>query len=173
VTVPPWSDLVVVFGIVLSTGWWMARLWRRGLRGGRYVAAAAVGFLGLTLVVTMTAHCIDVLWRLAAGTGYDGEAFVYNFRTYSLLLLGTVLIAVGVRLLRVSSSIGASPDARGPALRAILTAFALVAPLIPIHGFFAIPLSAMAGVAMFLVLWRVHPVARPAETVLAVAAIPG
>jgi hypothetical protein len=172
-TVPPWSDLVVLFGIVLSTGWWVARLRRRGLRGRRFAAAAAVGLLGLTLVVTMSAHCLDVLSRLAPGTGYGGAAFVYNFRTYSLLLLGAVLIGGGVRLLRVSPSIGASPDARGRALRAILTVFALVGPLIPIHGFFAIPLSLMAAIALFLVLWGAPPVLRPAETVAAVAAIPG
>ena len=170
---PPWSDLAVLFGIILSTGWWMARLRRRSARGGRYAAAAVVGFLGLTLVVAMTAHCLDVLSRLALGTGYDGAAFVYDFRTYSLLLLGAVLIAVGVRLLRVSSSIGTSTDARGPALRAILAALALVVPLTPIHGFFAIPLSAIAGVALFLVLWRINPATRPVEAVEAMAAIRG
>jgi hypothetical protein len=170
---PPWSDLAVLLGIILSTGWWMVRQRRRGLRGGRYAAAAAVGFLGLTLVVTMTAHCLDVLSRLAIGTGYDGAPFVYNFRTYSLLLLGAVLIAGGVRLLHVASFIGTPVDARGPAVRSLLAVLALVAPLIPVQGFFAIPLSAMAGVAVPLVLWQVRPVTRPAEPVVAVAAAPG
>jgi hypothetical protein len=170
--VPPWSDLAVLLGLVLSTGWWIARLRLRGFRGGLFAAAAAVGFLGLTLIVTMTAHCLDVLSRLVIGTGYDGATFVYDFRTYSLLLLGTVLISVGVRLLRIASVVGTSADVRGPALRALLAVLALVAPLIPIQAFFAIPLTAIAGVAMLLVLWRVHPVVRPADTGVATA-IPG
>ena len=156
----PWSDLVVLLGIVTSIGWWMIRLRRQGLRGGRYAAAGVVGFLGLTLVITMTAHSIDVFSRLVVGTGYDGAAFGYNFRTYALLLLGSVLIAAGARLLSVAWSIGNRRDARGPVARPILVVLALVVPLIPIHGFFAIPLSATAGAAMLLVLWRLGPVTR-------------
>jgi hypothetical protein len=156
---PPWSDLVVLLAIFVSTGWWMVRLHRRGLRGGHYAVASAVALLGLALIVTMTAHCLDVLSRLASGTGYDGAAFVYNFRTYSLLLLGGVLIACGGRLLRVSSLISeSSADARLQALRAVLTVLAVVIPLIPIQGFFAIPLCVIAGLAMLLVLWRVPSV---------------
>jgi hypothetical protein len=172
---PPWSDLVVLLGIFVSTGWWMLHLHRRGLRGGRYAAASAVAFLGLALVLTMTAHCIDVLSRLAVGTGYDGAAFVYNFRTYSLMLLGAILIACGARLVRVSLLIGASgTEARVQAIRAVLMVLALVAPLIPIQGVFAIPLCVVAGVAMLLVLWHVRPTARPAEAApAAVAPIAG
>jgi hypothetical protein len=171
--VPPWFDLVVLLGIVISTVWWTIRLRRRGLRGGRFAAAALVGFLGLALLFTMTAHNIDVLSRLVVGTGYDGAVFGYNFRTYSLLLLGSVLIAAGARLLSVSSSIGTQRDARGPAARVILIVLALVVPLIPIHGFFAIPLSATAGAAMLLVLWRVSPVTPATDPMMAVAAIRG
>jgi hypothetical protein len=165
--VPPLSDLAVLLGTFVSTGWWMLRLRRRGLRGGRYAAASAVALLGLSLIITMTAHCLDVLSRLAIGTGYDGAAFVYDFRTYSLLLLGTVLIASGARLVRVSHRIGASAvEARAEATRALLVVLALVAPLVPIQGFFAIPLCAMGATAMLLVLWCVRPVDRPAQPAL-------
>jgi hypothetical protein len=172
---PPWSDLAVLIGIVASTGWWMRRLRRRGLRAGRYAAASAVGFLGLTLVIMMTAHCLDVLSRLAVGTSYQGAAFVYDFRAYSLLLLGVVLIACGTRLLRVSLRIGGSAtEVRVEAIRALLAVLALVTPLVPIQGFFAIPLCAIAGLAMLLVVWRVLPAARPAEPLLRTEApVPG
>jgi hypothetical protein len=170
---PPWSDLAVLLGILCSTGWWVTRLRRGSIRGGGFAAAAAVGFLGIVLVVTMTAHCLDIVSRLAVGTGHDGAAFVYGFRTYSLLLLGALLIASGIRLLRLSSSLGTGASSRGPALRAVLVVLALVAPLIPIHGFFAIPLSVIAGLALSLVLWPIGPAGRPAEPVVGGAATSG
>jgi hypothetical protein len=46
------------------------------------------------------AHCIDILTRLAIGRGYDGSVFSYDFRVYSLFLLGLVLVGAGVQLLR-------------------------------------------------------------------------
>jgi hypothetical protein len=115
----------------------------------------------------MTAHCLDVLSRLAVGTGYDGLAFAYNFRVYSLLLLGLVLIACGLRLLRISLAISARmPEIRGQAVRAVATVLILVAPLIPIQGFFAIPLTVLSGVLLVLVLWRIRPAGAAPEPVL-------
>jgi hypothetical protein len=38
---PPWSDLVVVSGLVISTGWWTVRLRRRGLLLLGWVLTAA------------------------------------------------------------------------------------------------------------------------------------
>ena len=115
---PAWSDLLVLLAIGVSTGYWVRLIRRRGALGAGFAVASAVAFLGLVLIVTMTAHCLDVLSRLAIGAAYDGSAFGYNFP------LGTVLV--------------------------------LVTPLIPIQGFFAIPLS---------VRWCVAPsgaLARPA-----------
>jgi hypothetical protein len=68
---------------------------------------------------------------------------------------------------------GTFANVRGPAVRAILPVLALVVPLIPIQGFFAIPLSALAGAAMLLVVWRLRPIARPVEPVTPPAALPG
>jgi hypothetical protein len=159
---PPWFDLVVLLSIVVSTGWWMALLGRRQARGGRFLTASAVGFVGLALIATMVAHCIDVLSRLAVGTGHDGGPFTYNFRTYSLLLLGVALIASGAHLLRASLLMGASATgARADAVRGLLTVLLLALPLVPIHGFFAIPLSAIAGAAMVAVLWQAPPAPNP------------
>ncbi len=151
---PPWSDLLVLLGIVASTGYWLRLLRRRGLRGGRFAVAAAVALLGLVLIFTMTAHCLDVLSRLLIGAGYDGKAFVYDFRVYSLLLLGVVLIACGVRLLRISLGTGAGS---GHTVTAVLI---LVAPLIPIQAFFAIPLTVLSGSVLLLILWLAEPAQR-------------
>lgn len=167
---PPLSDLAVLLGILVATVWWIVRLRRRGLRGGRLAAASGMAFLGLVLVVTMVAHSIDVLSRLLIGTGYDGAAFAYGFRTYSLLLLGAVLIACGTWLLRLSLLVAASPlDGRRRAVLAVLTVLALVIPLVPIQGFFAIPLSAIAAVALLLVLWQLRPLRAPAAPGLSAA----
>lgn len=165
---PPWSDLLVLLGITVSTGYWVRLLRGRGLRGRGLALSSAVAFLGLVLIVTMTAHCLDVLARLAIGSGYDGRPLGYNFRVYSLLLLGLVLIACGLRLLRLSLAIGAQTrEMRGPALRALATVLILVVPLIPIQGFFAIPLSALSGVLLLVVLRRAQPGETPPERVLA------
>jgi hypothetical protein len=164
----PWSDLAVLLGIVTSTACWVRLLRRRGFRGDRFAVSAAVAFLGLVLIVTMTAHCLDVLSRLVIGTSYDGAPFVYSFRAYSLLLLGVVLIGSGLRLLRISLAIGApTADMRGQAIRAVATVLLLVAPLIPIQGFFAIPLSVLGGVSLLLVLWRMQPTDADPEQVIA------
>jgi hypothetical protein len=79
-----------------------------------------------------------------------------------------VLIGSGLRLLRISLAIGApTADMRGQAIRAVATVLLLVAPLIPIQGFFAIPLSVLGGVSLLLVLWRMQPTDADPEPVIA------
>lgn len=140
-----------MLGIVTSTGYWWRLLRVRGLQGGRFAVWATVAFLGLVLIVTMTAHCLDVLSRLVIGTGHDGKVFVYDFRAYSLLLLGIVLIACGLRLLRISLGTGAGPS------RTVTAVVILVASLTPIQPFFAIPLTVLSGAVLLLALWRAEP----------------
>jgi hypothetical protein len=71
---------------------------------------------------------------------------------YSLLLLGGILTACGVRLLRAAGAL-ADGDARGRASAAVAAtcALVLVLPLIPIQSFFAVPLSVL-GTLVPLVL---------------------
>ncbi|HEV2736807.1 MAG TPA: hypothetical protein VGV85_18350 [Longimicrobiaceae bacterium] len=147
----PLADIAVLLSIAISTPALVVLLRRRGLRGRRLFSAGLVGFYGVVLVVTMTAHCIDIFSRLCVGKGYDGAAFTYDFRVYGLMLLGVLLIACGARLLRSALEAGHADAARGTAARTTLLVLAVVAPLIPIHSFFAIPLTAL-GVLTLVVL---------------------
>lgn len=149
----PLSDIAVLLSIGVSTPALAALLWRRGVRGHRLLTSLWVGFVGLVLVASMVAHCVDVLSRLAIGTGYGGEAFVYNFRVYSLMLLGAVLIAAGAALLRVAPGLSTGDaSARKSALRTDLVVLAMVAPLIPIHAIFATALTVLAVVTLVVLL---------------------
>jgi hypothetical protein len=157
----PLADIAVLLSIGISTPALAVLLRRRGLRGRRLFSAWWVGFYGIVLVVTMAAHCIDVLSRLYVGRGYDGAAFTYNFRVYGLMLLGALLIACGARLLRSALEVGQPDAARGTAARTTLLVLAVVAPLIPIHSFFAIPLTVLGALTLLvLAVAGVHPRAR-------------
>jgi hypothetical protein len=146
----PLADIAVLVSIGISAPALAVLLRRRGLRRRRLFSAGWVGFYGVVLVVMMTAHCIDILSRLYVGKGYDGAAFTYNFRVYGLMLLGALLIACGVRLLRSALEVGHADAARGTAARTTLLVLAVVAPLIPIHSFFAIPLTALGALTLLV-----------------------
>jgi hypothetical protein len=150
----PSTDVAVLLAIGLAATAWLRWLWRSGVRGRRFAMCGWLGFLGLVLIIMLLAHCLDVLSRLYVGTGYGGAAFVYDFRVYSLLLLGVVLIGTGIRLL--GAAIGLSrrvPGARGTALRTLGIVLAIVAPMIPFQAFFAISLSVLSGFGLLLAAW--------------------
>lgn len=148
----PLIDIAVVLLVLGGTAGSAVWLWRRGTRGGPLLTAGCAAFYGVVLAVTMAAHSADVLSRLVVGTGHGGAAFVYDFRTYALLLLGALLFACGSGILRTVPGLGGrSGAARSTALRMTLLSLAVVAPLIPIHGVFAIPVTGI-GLLTLLVL---------------------
>ena len=150
----PSSDLIVLIAIGLGATAWVVWLWRNGVRGRRFAISAWLGFLGLVLVVALAAHCIDILSRLYAGTGADGGVFTYNFRVYSLLLLGVMLIGAGINLLRAALGLSRGmASARRSALRTLGLVVAIVLPLIPFQAFFAVPLGVLSAVTFPLVAW--------------------
>ncbi|HEV2149651.1 MAG TPA: hypothetical protein VGR37_19785 [Longimicrobiaceae bacterium] len=161
----PLPDIAVLLAIALGTPALGALLWRRGVRGRRFFTAMWVGFYGLVLTVMMTAHCLDVLSRLYVGRGYDGAAFPYDFRAYALLLLGALVVGCGARVLRAGLGLGsADPASRREGIRVTVAVLAVVAPLIPIHSFFAIPLTVLGVLTLAVLLWAAP---KPAERVLA------
>lgn len=93
--------------------------WRRGQRGWRLAALVFVSFYGVGLVVTMSAHCADIIHNLALrNRSMDGSPFAYNWRTYSLLLFGVLLIDRGIRVLRAARRFAAGdPAARSDILQ--------------------------------------------------------
>jgi hypothetical protein len=148
----PGIDLVVLVCVVLGCIGFGVRVWRRGARRRLLAGAIAAGSYGIVLTVSMSAHIVDILSRWSVGQGYDGTLIAYDFRLYSLLLLGGILTACGVRLLRAAGAL-ADGDARGRASAAVAAtcALVLVLPLIPIQSFFAVPLSVL-GTLVLLVL---------------------
>lgn len=134
----PYVDQMVlaslVAGLVASLAW----QWRRGLRGRHYLAGVLGLFYGLTLVAMLGFHGADVTWgvthHLASMTG---KPMTYDWRAYSLLLFGAVLVAQGVGCVRAAARMGpANPAARLSVLRRTALVLAIVLPIIPIHAFF-------------------------------------
>ena len=151
------SEIAVLLVITLGSVWFSRTLWRMGARGWQYAVAWSVRFLGLVLVTTMAAHLLEVMSRILVGLSFQGSPFPYDFRAYSLLLLGAVMVAVGAYLIHVAGVIGRGDNrARRDALRGVLVVLLLVVPLIPIQAFFAVPLSIIGGISLGLTLASVR-----------------
>jgi hypothetical protein len=149
----PNSDLVVLTGLALGVPISALILRRRGARGRSLFSATWLAFFGLTLFLMMATHSVEVVYNTLRGEkALDGSVWTYNFRVYSLLLLAAVLIVQGIRCLRAAPRLGSSETrARQEALRATLIVLAVTAPLIPVHAFFGVLLSAL-GVLTLAVL---------------------
>lgn len=157
----PLTDLAVLLTLGIATPVVVLLLRRRGLRGRRLFTAGWLGFYALVLVVSMAAHSVDIVWRLFVGRGYDGAATAYDFRVYSLVLLGAVLIGFGVRLLMATRELGRGlASARSGAAWTTLLALAVVAPLIPIQPVFAIPLTVLSALTLLVLAWAGAPPER-------------
>jgi hypothetical protein len=146
------SDILVLGGVVVGTALFF--LWHRSVhaRGRQLVAATWLGFFGLLLVISMFAHSIEVLAHVfRRDVALTGDPRAYDFRTYSLLLLGGVLIVIGAGVLRAAADVGRGrTGGRAHATRRTVAALAVVLPLIPIQAFFGILVSALAGVTLFV-----------------------
>jgi len=126
--------------------------WRRGQRGWRLAALVFVSFYGVGLVVTMTAHCADIIHNLALrNRSMDGSPFAYNWRTYSLLLFGVLLIDRGIRVLRAARRFAAGdPAARTDILKSGALILAITLPLIPVHAVFGVLMSVWSSLALIV-----------------------
>jgi len=127
--------------------------WRRGPRGWRLAALVFVSFYGVGVVAMMSAHCADIIHNvvLRNRSVVDGSAFTYNWRTYSLLLLGVLLIDRGIRCLRAPRRFAAGDTAaRIDILRNAGVVLAITLPIIPIHAFFGVLMSAWSSLALIV-----------------------
>jgi hypothetical protein len=150
----PYVDIAVLLSIATGTG---AALWllrARGARKRRLLLGGWAAFQGATLVAMMTAHSVEILYHLAAGhETIAGTPWRYDFRTYSLLLLGAVLSGVGIHLLRLAAALGRGEGgARRRGVWTELALLAVVAPLIPVHAFFGVILTTLAGLGVIILL---------------------
>lgn len=158
----PFTDLLVLIGIIIGTSIFTTVLWRQGARGRDLFAAGWLSFYGLVLTAAMLAHSVEVVGRaLAAHTAGSSVGAIYNFRLYSLLLLAALIIWAGVKCLRAAPSLSRrSVEARRTALRASVVVLAIVAPLIPIQRVFGTLLTVLSMISL-LVLTLGLPTPKP------------
>ena len=124
---PAWLLLVAAIG---ATIWFAAAT--RGRGAGALAAAGAVTFFCGALIASLGgAHTLAVISR-----ALRRPSFVYDFRLYSLVLLGACQIAGGLRCLSTSWNV-ARGDARAwkAALAATTLLLVVNVPLMPIQGF--------------------------------------
>ena len=148
-------DIDQVVQIVLLVGLIVVGIdhWRRGQRGWRLAALAFVSLYGVGLVATMSAHCADIIHNLVLRNRsfVNGSPFTYNWRTYSLLLFGVLLIDRGIRVLRAARRFaGGDASARTDILRNGAVVLAITLPIIPIHAFFGVLISVWSSLALIV-----------------------
>jgi hypothetical protein len=140
------SVLLVAVAATAAFCWRQVRLRRDGL----LIAAAAVVLLGALLMAGLaalhTGAVVAVALRRSTASG--GEGFSYDFRFYSLLLLGAVLLTLAVRCVAAAAGLArGEAGARRRALGGTLGLLAVDAPLIPIQAF-AVAFTVLAGLAL-------------------------
>ena len=127
--------------------------WRDGQRGWRLAALGFVSFYGAGLVAMLAAHCADIIYNtvLANTSIVDGSRFAYNWRTYSLLLFGVLIIGRGVRTLRATRRFSrGDATARRDMLHNAGVVLAITLPTIPIHAFFGTIMSVWSTLALII-----------------------
>jgi len=169
----PYVDQIVLASLVASLIASLVWQWRRGLRGRRYLAGVFGLFYGLTLVVMLGLHCVDVTWGVTHHiTSMTGKPMTYDWRTYSLLLFGAVLIVQGVGCVRAAARMGpADPAARVEVLRRAALVLAIVLPIIPIHAFFGYLIGGASTLTLAAVALGGHAARRQSAAPLAVSAV--
>jgi hypothetical protein len=139
------SEPVLLSVIAGSTLVAAVRFRRRGARGRQFAGATLLGFSGATLTTMLAAHNAEIVYRLLGNPLDTMPPLKYDFRSYSLLLVGVLLMVQGGRVLRAAAAVGRGDAvAHRVALRAGLVVLAIGAPIIPIHVFFGPITTALA-----------------------------
>jgi hypothetical protein len=134
---------------LLAAAWfaWRAARFRRSRAD---LAAATVQLaIGLLIALLSAVHSITVAVVAARRDG----PLVYDFRFYSLELLGGLLIALGLGLVFAAAGIARGEVmARRAAIGACLGLLAVNLPLMPLQGF-AIGFSVFAAIGLAVLLF--------------------
>lgn len=105
------------------------------------IASGVNFFCGLVVSFLISIHTSVILvFAFAGKSGETGEdAFTYNFRFYSLMLLGGMVLTLGLFCLRSARQISrGNISGWNRALRASIILILVCAPLIPLQFFAAI-----------------------------------
>ncbi len=136
---------LAVLGTVAATLLFLFGARRRGAPAALVTVGAIDLFCGLITFTLVAIHLSAVIGRAFSGKGLGGApAFTYNFRFYSLVLVG-LLIAVPAFLCASCARGLTRGDASAwkSALRSSVLLLAVNGPLMPIQGF-AIGLTGLA-----------------------------
>lgn len=158
----PLTDVLVLLLVFAGTAASAAMLRRQSFRGRSLFVGVWLSFYGLVLTAMMLAHSVEILYRTVASGVQGGAATrAYDFRLYSLLLLGALLIWAGVECLRAAPGLSrGSRSARRTALRATLAVLAIVVPLIPLQLVFGTLLTALSILSLAVLTWAARTTAH-------------
>ena len=149
----PYTDPIVLGLLILSLIGSLVYQWRRGLRGGRLGVVTFAMFYGLSVVVALGMHSVDVLYgltnRLQSSTG---RAFGWDWHTYSLLLFGVLMVWLGARCVRYALWMGrGDAGARTQFLRLAGVMLIVVLPIVWIQPLFGVAGSILSVIALLAV----------------------
>jgi len=168
------SEPVILSVIAGSTLVAAVRFRRSGARGRRFAGATLLGFSAAALTTMLAAHQAEVVYRLLGNPLDTMPPLKYDFRSYSLLLLGVLLMVQGVKIFRAAAAVSRGDAvARRLAVRAGLVVLAIGAPIIPINVFFGpittvLALLALGGAALARPVEAPHEQRWPAPKVVPV-----
>jgi hypothetical protein len=166
----PHIDQIVLSFILAGLIASIADHWRHGQRGRRLATLAFCSFFAVGLVTMMAGHCADILYNLvrANRSVVDGSTFTYNWRTYSLLLFGVLLIDRGIRCLRAARRFASGDSAaREDLLRNAGVVLAITLPTIPVHAFFGTLMSGWSSLALIVAAAGLRGTPQPIENTAA------
>ncbi len=129
---------------------------RRSGASGTFAAAGTLDFLyGLLVALLSAVHIVVVTnVRVRAALASSAGDFSYDFRFYSLMLLGAVLLVPALVCVRAAPAITrGDPDAMRRALRATLLLLAVNLPLVPVQPGFAVPFTMGAALNAGTLFW--------------------
>ena len=150
----PYTDPIVFGLLLLSLSGSLAYQWRRGLRGGRLAVVAFAMFYGLSVIVALGMHSVDVVYGLTHRlTSFStGRTFGWDWHTYSLLLFGVVMVWLGARCVRYALWMGrGDAGARTEFLRLAGVMLVVVLPIVWIQPLFGAAGSLLSAIALLVV----------------------
>ena len=135
-----YADLYALVLMLALVSYFLVRAWRGGVRGRRLAVGTWAYLFGTFITVMLSFHVAENLWRITPGTLIShGDKPGYDFRFYSLILFGVVMLVQGVSILKASKAIAFGDDAtRSTLIRRTLVVLALCVPIIPFQIFGAV-----------------------------------
>ena len=161
----PFTDALMLAVSLLGTVLFCRFLYRHPDFTGRKAALFGMVFFAMNPFINLWAHEFAI--GIAAFSRWQRGLFVYDFRFYSLMLLGAVFIGLGGYLLaRIGELSRGNSMARRYIVRACLLQVLLSLPLFPLNPIGLMPALASLGVLTVL-FFATRRTARPKSAAVA------